>query len=178
MGQWRKSSDGVMSAAVTVFDYVVIGVMALSLLIGVWRGVVSEILALAAWVTAFLVARIWAGPAGDLVAGSMDESVWRQVAGFLVVFVAVLVLFALARWLASLLLKAVGLAPLDRVLGALFGVARGILIVWVGVLLAGLSALPQQPWWQQAVLAPPLETAVLAAKPWLPPDLAKRIRYR
>jgi membrane protein required for colicin V production len=100
------------------------------------------------------------------------------VAGFLAVFVAVLVLFALARWLLSLLLKAVGLAPLDRVLGAVFGIARGVLVVWIGVLLAGLSALPQQAWWRQAVLSPPLETAVLAAKPWLPPDLAKRIHYR
>jgi membrane protein required for colicin V production len=115
---------------------------------------------------------------GEVVAAGLAEPVWQQVSGFLVIFVVVLILFALARWLASLLLKAVGLAPLDRVLGALFGVARGFLVVWVMVLLAGLSSLPQQQWWRQAVLAPPLETAVLAAKPWLPPDLAKRIRYR
>lgn len=162
----------------TVFDYVVLGAVALSLLIGGWRGVVSEILALLAWVAAFLAARTWATPAGDLVASGLAEPVWRQVAGFLAIFVAVLVLFALARWIASVLLRAVGLAPLDRVLGALFGIARGVLVVWVMVLLAGLTALPQQQWWRQAVLAPPLETAVLAAKPWLPPDLAKRIRYR
>lgn len=167
-----------MSAAVTVFDYFVLGVVALSLLIGVWRGVVSEILALVAWVAAFIAARTWAGLVGEWIASGIAEPVWRQVVGFLVILVLVLVLFALARWLVSLLLKAVGLAPLDRVLGALFGIARGILVVWVGVLLAGLSALPQQQWWRQAVLAPPLETAVLAAKPWLPPDLAKRIRYR
>jgi membrane protein required for colicin V production len=163
---------------VTVFDYVVLGVVAMSLLLGVWRGVVSEVLALLAWVAAFVSARTWAAPAGDMVATGMAEPAWRQVAGFLAVFVAVLVLFALARWLLSLLLKAVGLAPLDRVLGAVFGIARGVLVVWIGVLLAGLSALPQQAWWRQAVLSPPLETAVLAAKPWLPPDLAKRIHYR
>lgn len=162
----------------TLFDYVVLGVVALSLLLGVWRGVVSEILALAAWVAAFLAARAWAVPAGDIVAGGLPEPVWRQVAGFAVVVVGVLILFALGRWLVSLFLKAVGLAPLDRVLGALFGIARGILIAWTLVLLAGLTALPQQAWWRQAVLAPPLETAVLAAKPWLPPDLGKRIRYR
>lgn len=162
----------------TLFDYVVLGAVVLSLLIGVWRGVVSEILALLAWVVAFVAARTWATPAGAIVAGGLAEPMWRSVAGFLAVFVAVLVLFALGRWIASLLLKAVGLAPLDRVLGAVFGVARGVLVVWVAVLLAGLSALPQQPWWRQAVLAPPLETAVIAAKPWLPPDLAKRIRYR
>ena len=166
----------------TVFDFVVIGVVLLSLVIGAWRGVVSEILALLAWVVAFLAARTWATPAGGWLAtglaDSLAEPLLQQVAGFVAIFVAVLILFALARWMVSLLLRAVGLAPLDRVLGALFGIARGVLVVWVGVLLAGLTALPQQPWWRQAVLAPPLETAVLAAKPWLPPELAKRIRYR
>lgn len=162
----------------TPFDYAVAGVIVLSLLFGLWRGVVSEILALLAWVAAFIASRTWAAPAGDLVASGMAEPVWRQAAGFISVFVAVLILFALARWLLSMLLQAVGLRPLDRVLGGVFGIARGLLVVWVAVLLAGLTALPQQAWWQQAVLAPPLETAVLAARPWLPQDLAKRIRYR
>jgi membrane protein required for colicin V production len=163
---------------VTPFDYAVAGVIVLSLLFGLWRGVVSEILALLAWVAAFVASRTWAAPAGDLVASGMAEPVWRQVAGFISIFVAVLILFALARWLLSLLLQAVGLRPLDRVLGAVFGVARGLLVVWVVVLLAGFTALPQQAWWKQAILSPPLETAVLAVRPWLPPDLAKRIRYR
>ncbi len=166
----------------TIFDYVVLAAVLLSLLVGAWRGVVSEILALAAWVVAFLAARSWAAPAGEWMAvGLADplaEPLLQQVTGFVAIFAAVLILFALARWLISLLLRAVGLAPLDRVLGSLFGIARGLLAVWVAVLLAGLTALPQQQWWRQAMLAPPLETAVLAAKPWLPPELAKRIRYR
>lgn len=168
--------------AVTVFDYVVLGVVVLSLLVGAWRGVVSEILALAAWVVAFLAARTWATPVGELVAAGLAdpfaEPLIQQVTGFVAIFVVVLILFALARWMVSLLLRAVGLAPLDRVLGSLFGIARGVLVVWVVVLLAGLTALPQQQWWRQAVFSPLLETAVLAAKPWLPPELAKRIRYR
>ncbi|GAB1393556.1 CvpA family protein [Rhodocyclaceae bacterium] len=162
----------------TPFDYVVLAVIALSLLIGVWRGVVSEILALLAWIAAFLCARLWAGQVGDLLMASDVAPHWRQVAGFLAVFVGVLIGFALARWLISQFLKAVGLGTLDRLLGALFGIARGVLLVWIGVLLAGLTSLPAQPWWQSAMLAPPFETAVLASKPWLPPDLAKRIRYR
>lgn len=160
------------------FDYVVLAVVALSLLIGSWRGVVSEILALVAWVVAFVAARTWAVPAGELLAGSATDPLVRQVIGFIAIFVGVLIVSALLRWLMSLLLKAVGLRPLDRMLGALFGIARGVLVVWVGVLLAGLTALPQQLWWRQAVLAPPLETAVLAARPWLPPELSKRIRYQ
>jgi membrane protein required for colicin V production len=163
---------------VTSFDYVVLGVVTVSILIGSWRGVVSEILALVAWVAAIVAARTWAGSAGELIVADMSDPLGRQVIGFVAVFVAVLILFALARWLMSLLLKAIGLRPLDRVLGALFGIARGVLVVWVGVLLAGLTVFPQQAWWRQAMLAPPLETAVLAARPWLPPELSKRIRYQ
>lgn len=162
----------------TPFDYVVLGVMAISLLLGVTRGVISEILALVAWLAAFIAARMWAVPVGDLMLAEMSDPLWRQLAGFVVVFVAVLILFALLRWLVTLLLKATGLRPLDRILGALFGVARGVLVVLVLVMLAGLTPLPQQQWWRQAMFAPPLETGVLAVKPWLPPELAKRIQYR
>lgn len=162
----------------TPFDYVVLAIMAISLLVGVTRGVVSEILALLAWVAAFIAARMWAVPAGNLMLAELSDPLWRQLSGFVAVFVAVLIVFALLRWVTNLLLKAAGLRPLDRVLGALFGIVRGILILLVLVLLAGLTPLPQQQWWRQATLAPPLETAVLAARSWLPPELAKRIQYR
>ena len=162
----------------TPFDYFVLAVMAVSLLVGVTRGVVSEILALIAWVAAFIAARMWAVSTGELILAELPDPLWRQLAGFVRVFVAVLILFALLRWVTGLLLKAAGLRPLDRVLGAIFGVARGVLALLVLILLAGLTPLPQQKWWRQAMFAPPLETGVLAVKPWLPPELAKRIHYR
>jgi len=162
----------------TLFDFVVLGVIAVSLLIGVWRGVVGEILALFAWIAAFFAAYFWGAAVGGIIATGLADPLWQLVAGSLAVFVGVLVLFALARRLAALMLKAVGLRPLDRMLGSFFGVARGLLVVWLGVLLSGLTALPKQNWWQEAVLAPPFETAVLAAKPWMPQEVAKRIRYR
>lgn len=162
----------------TLFDYFVLALMAVSLLVGVARGVVSEILALVAWVAAFIAARLWAVPLGNLMLADLPDPLWRQLAGFVGVLVAVLIGFALLRWVTTLLLKAVGLRPLDRGLGALFGVARGVLVLLILVLLAGLTPLPQERWWRQATLAPPLETGVLAVKPWLPPELAKRIQYR
>jgi membrane protein required for colicin V production len=80
--------------------------------------------------------------------------------------------------LISLLLKAAGLGLLDRLLGAGFGVLRGVLVVLAAVLVAGMTPLPKAVWWRDAMLAPPLETVIIAAKPWLPEDAAKRIRYR
>lgn len=162
----------------TGFDYAVLTVIALSALLGLWRGLVSEGLALAAWVAAFFAARTWGHGVADALAVWLHEAALRQGAGFAVVFLATLLLFGVARFLLARLVRAVGLGLADRFLGALFGIVRGGLLVLLAVLVCGMSTLPRQPWWRDAWLAPPLETAVLAAKPWLPPAVAQRIRYR
>jgi len=75
------------------------------------------------------------------------------------------------------LVKSAGLAAEDRILGGVFGLARGALIVLVLVLLAGLTSLPKRPVWRDAVLSPPLEALALSVKIWLPGDLSRRISY-
>lgn len=162
----------------TVFDYVVVAIIAASSILGLWRGVISEVLALVAWVAAFMAARMWAEPAGELLAGVVSTPTLRYFAGFALVLIGVLVMFGIGRLLLSMLLRAAGLGLADRLLGAGFGIVRGVLIVLVGVLLAGMTALPKSQWWRDASLAPPLETAVIAAKPWLPAEVGKRIQYR
>lgn len=162
----------------TAFDYAVLGVLAISVLLGLWRGVVSEILALAAWVVAFLVARAEGAEVANWLGGMIAEPALRLAAGYAAVVIAVLAGFSLARFVLRLLLKAVGLGMLDRALGGAFGALRGMLVVLVAVLVAGMTPLPKAEWWREARLAPPLETAVLAARPWLPADAARRIRYR
>ena len=162
----------------TVFDYAVLGVLACSVMLGLWRGVVSEILALAAWVVAFLAARVAGEEVANLLTRWIGEPVLRMAVGYATVVVGVLLVFALARLLLRLLLKAAGLGVLDRMLGGAFGVVRGMLIVLLAVMVAGLTPLPKAEWWREARLAPPLETMVLATRPWLPADAARRIRYR
>jgi membrane protein required for colicin V production len=163
---------------VTIFDYAVFGIIAASALLGLWRGMISEVLALAAWIVAFLAARALGGEAATYFEGVVAEPALRYAAGFVAVLLFVLVCFAVARLVLSMILKAAGLAVVDRLLGAGFGILRGVLIVLVGVLLAGMTALPKSQWWRNAWLAPPLETAVIAAKPWLPAEVSKRIQYR
>jgi len=162
----------------TEFDYAVLAIIAASVLLGLWRGVVSEVLALAAWVAAFFAARAEALEVAGWLGGRIADPGLRLAAAYVLVFAAVLLLFALARWLISMMLKAVGLGLLDRLLGGAFGVLRGILVVLFAVMVAGMTPLPKAEWWRGAVLAPPLETAVIAAKPWLPAEAAKRIRFR
>jgi membrane protein required for colicin V production len=165
----------------TWLDLLILAVILFSSLLGILRGVLSEVLSLLAWLVAFIAANTWAGTAAGLL-----ESIWhipgdtslRHIIGFTTVFTLVLLLFAIARRLLSSLLRAVGLGPLDRLLGAAFGVARGVFVAWLGVLICGLTTLPEQTWWREARLTPPLETAVIASKPWLPATLAQKIRYR
>jgi len=165
-------------AGLTAFDWMVLAVIAFSSLLGMWRGLASEVLALLAWIAAFIAARAWGGMVADLLTGLLQDPAMRQMAGFVGVFVTTMLLFSVARLVFSRLLRAVGLGLVDRFLGTLFGILRGLLIVFTVVLLCGMTDLPRQAWWREAYLAPPLETSVIALKPWLPPQVAQRIRYR
>ena len=160
-----------------VFDYAVIGIVALSLVLGLWRGVVSELIALAAWVLAFMAALEFGAQTGQFLFAGIADPAIRALAGCALVFVGVLVVMSLLRLAVHSMVKALGLSLSDRLLGMFFGLARGVLVVMALVAAGGLTSAPQQPWWKQATLAQPLETAVLVAKPWLPDDLAKRIRF-
>lgn len=162
-------------------DALILAIFLLSALLGMWRGLASEALALLAWVAAFFAARAWGGSAAQLIhinAYGMNDPGIRHLTGFIIVFVLTLLIFSIARWLAKNMLQAIGLGLADRLLGIAFGCGRALFIIWIGVLLAGLTPLPQQRWWQASTLVPPLETAVIATKPWLPPSLAERLHYR
>lgn len=159
------------------FDYVVIGIVAISLLLGLWRGVVSELIALVAWVTGVMAALESGADVGNAVFTGLSDPALRVLAGCLLVFVGVLVAMSLIRLAVRGMVKALGMTLSDRLLGMFFGLARGVLLVMLLVAAGGMTSAPQQPWWKEATLAPPLETAVLAAKPWLPDDLAKKIRF-
>jgi membrane protein required for colicin V production len=160
----------------TVFDYLVLLIVATSLLLGMWRGVVGEIIALVAWVLAFFAAKWWGTPLAHWFTAISDPTL-RIVAGWVAVFMATLVIMALLRLTVRSLIKALGMTLSDRLLGLLFGVARGLVIVLLLVAVGGMTALPKEKWWSEAYFAAPLETAVLASKPWLPSDVAKRIRF-
>lgn len=162
----------------TVFDYAFLTILALSAAVGLWRGLVSEILAMVGWIVALLVAWLYADNVARLLVEVIADRGWRMVAAFALVVVAVLLFVSLLRFLLREMLKAVGLRATDRFFGAIFGIARGLAIAFVAVLLGGLAGMAREPWWANALFAPPLETAVIAAKPWLPEVVASRIHFR
>ncbi len=162
----------------TYFDYFVIAVLVISLLLGLWRGMIGEIIALTAWVLAFIAAREWGEEAASMFLARITDPTVRLLVAWTLIFIAVLALMALLRLLLRSLLKALGMTITDRLLGLFFGLARGVLILLILVAAGGMTPLPQEQWWREAQCAPPLETAVLAGRPWLPPDVAGQIRFR
>ena len=161
----------------TLFDYAVLGIVGASVILSVMRGFVREVLALASWIIAFFAASML----GGIVAGWLETSIAaesiRALVAFAAVFLATLLTLSVLALVVSGLMAKAGLGLEDRLLGGFFGFARGMLIVMVLVLLAGLTKLPRQPQWTEAMLSPPLEALAGAARPWLPQILAANVSY-
>ncbi|HEU0234480.1 MAG TPA: CvpA family protein [Gallionella sp.] len=160
----------------TGFDFAVMAILLVSLLFGLWRGLVYEVLSLMGWPVAFVLSKLFAGNVAPMMPGAQETI--RITLAYAVVFVAALIVWGLLAWLLSRLVKAVGLGWLDRVLGGLFGVLRGGLVILVLVWLAGMTAVPEQPFWRAAQMSKTAEDAALLTKVWLPDNIAQRVRYR
>ncbi|HMK15112.1 MAG TPA: CvpA family protein, partial [Burkholderiales bacterium] len=152
----------------TVFDYAVLLIIALSVTLSIIRGAVRDVLSLAAWILAFWAAQTYTVEFAALLPESLSNTSLRLMSGFAVVFLSVLLVMSLVAVLCSKLVKASGLSLADRSLGAVFGLARGFLMVLILVLLAGLTSLPKQPTWKNALFSSQLERVATYVKTWLP----------
>ena len=161
----------------TWLDYAVLVVLAASILWGVWRGFVHEVVSVASWVLAFLAANLFAGPLGEALPSSTVTPEVRVLVSFVVVFIVTLIACTVIGHFLSKMVKVAGLGPLDRTLGGVFGLARALVILLAFALVAGLTALPRQPVWRNSVSGEPLAKGALALRPWLPKSFAERLRY-
>lgn len=132
-------------------DIVIPGIIAISALFSLLRGFVREALSLAGWLAAFWLALTFAGDLAELFLSGISTPSLRVVVAFTILFVLTLVIMALINKLASQLIKKTGLTGTDRMIGMVFGVVRGVLIVSVLVLLAGFTTMPQDSWWQESI---------------------------
>jgi membrane protein required for colicin V production len=161
----------------TAFDYVVLGVVGLSVLVSVFRGAVREVMALASWVGSFLIARYFAPMLSGLVPASLSHPWLRVAVAFAALMLVSLVLFALATLALTRIVRRSKLAPWDRALGVLFGLSRALVIVVALVLAAGLTLLPREPAWRHALFSAPLVMLAKKVQGYLPAALAERIRF-
>jgi membrane protein required for colicin V production len=160
---------------VTIFDYLVIFIMVTSVIIGLVRGLVKEVLSVIGWIIAFIVANAYAAPLAQMLPEAVPGEVLRLILAFIALFIGARILIGLLSLALDALLDAGGLSFIDRALGAVFGVARGLVIVLAGVILCGMTSLPQQDFWKHAVFSPYAEDGVRLVKPYLPAAIAQHV---
>ena len=161
----------------TPFDLAILATILLSTLFAFIRGVVRELIALVSWVVGFVAALALAPTVGSWIPEIPGYPAVRYLIGFAAILIAALVVGAIIAAPLARVIHAAGLGFVDRFLGSIFGVARGLLVILGFVLVAGLTALPRADWWQNSALAPPFVVGALALKPWLPERWAERLDY-
>lgn len=158
-------------------DYFLLAIITVSALLSLWRGFVREALSLATWIVALWVAILFFEQLSGWLARWIDTPSISDVVAFTVLFISTVVLGGLVNLLAGQLVDRTGLTATDRALGMVFGIARGVVIVAVLVLLAGLTTLPQDPWWKEALLLHHFQDLALWLRSFLPADVAENIHY-
>ncbi|WP_435100029.1 CvpA family protein [Arhodomonas sp. AD133] len=133
-------------------DLVLLGVIAVSVLISIVRGFVREVLSIVAWGAAAWLSIRHAQTASVWLADYIDSPTFRIAAAFGLIFVGVLLVGAIVNYVAGQLVGRTGLSGTDRALGVVFGGLRGVVIIGVAVLIAGLTAVPREVWWRESTL--------------------------
>lgn len=132
-------------------DWVVIGIIALSTLISLWRGFVREAMSLVVWIGAFVIARTFHPNMQALLTNSIEAPTIRLIVAFAVLFIGTLIVGTLVSNLLARLVKATGLSATDRVLGTVFGLARGVVVVVVALALLRMTPVTEDAWWDESV---------------------------
>ncbi len=156
-----------------VVDALLATAMLLSMVLGAWRGFLYEVFSLAGWVAAFLLAKWFAADAAAYLPLQGASDALKTVAGFLVVFVASAFGFGLVSWLVRKLAEKAGLRPVDRVLGSLFGMARGLILLVFAAFVVGLTPWARDVTWLESRLAQVLVVLAGHAKVLLPEEFLK-----
>lgn len=154
-------------------DLAILAIVTISVVVSMLRGFIKEVFSILVWLAAVFAAFQVAGP----LAGALEPIVTlpsaRVILAFASVFILVLAVGALIAYLIGRLIESTGLSATDRLFGALFGLARGVLIVVVAVMLARVTPFTADPWWHESKLLPGFERLADRAVTWLPPSLGE-----
>jgi len=158
-------------------DYAILAVIAISVLVGALRGFIKEVFSLLVWTVAFLVAYHFAGDVAALMEDSVTLPSARIAMGFTGIFVAVLLVGGLINYLLGRLVETTGLSGTDRLLGGVFGAARGLALIVAVLLVAGFTPIPADPWWQEAKTIQRLMPLVNWAAGYLPEPVVEHLDF-
>jgi membrane protein required for colicin V production len=158
-------------------DYFVLGVLVLSVLIGIWRGFLREVLSLLAWIAAFAVAFIFVDYAVTLLADYVSVPSVRLILAFGGLFLVTLFVGGVVNIVVGQVVLRSGLTGTDRMVGVVFGFLRGVAAIVVLVLIAGLTPLPSDPWWETSQFLPYFQRFAVELRDYLPADYAQYFHF-
>ena len=161
----------------TIFDYVVLVIVGLSIIVSMMRGLLAEVLSIMGWFVAFFVARTYSSQLAPMMPAELPTESLRVLASFVVLFLATFLVTSLLAIALTSIFKKVSLGWLNRLMGGFFGLARGLLIVCIIVFLAGLTNVPKDERWRNAMFSSPIEALVIQLLPLIPEGIAKHIKY-
>lgn len=170
--------DAVMLEKMIWVDYAITGLVLISAIIGLLRGFIKEAFALFTWMVAVGVGWQYSRDFAVLLQKVISHPSARIATAFGLLFFMTLILGGLISFILNHLIEKTGLSGTDRLLGLLFGVLRGAVLVSIVVMLAGVTPLPEDPWWKQSLLIPPFQSLAVWLKDHIPSDLAGYIHYR
>jgi membrane protein required for colicin V production len=159
---------------VSTTDGLLLGVLFASMVIGLWRGLIYEVLSLLGWICAFFLAQWLAADAVVWIPFVQSAAPTVQYAvGYVVVFVGSLFVSGLLSWVIKMVIDSVGLAPVDRALGGAFGLARGVVLLLALTVVLHLTGWSQGDWWKSAQGPVWLDMTLQGLKPLMPESIVK-----
>jgi membrane protein required for colicin V production len=160
----------------TVVDYIIFGIIGVSAIIGLARGLIREVIALAVWVVALVAAWLFYQPLAEQLTPWISTPSVRIGAAVLILVLSVLIVGALIGYLLSVLVDKTGLTGTDRLLGLVFGAGRGAVLVALLVFLATLTPLTEDPWWSESTLLPRFELLADLLIDLIPAELTDKVK--
>ena len=157
----------------TTVDWVMVGLLAFSMLLGAWRGLVYEVLSVLGWAVSFYAAQWFAPKVAEWLPLQSTTETLRYAVAFVLVFISAVFVAGFVAFLLKKLVEAIGLRPVDRSLGAAFGLLRGIIILLAAAVVIDMTALKTSFWWHESKGAAVLEATLKGLQPVLPQQFAK-----
>ena len=160
----------------TPIDYAIIVIILLSICFGCFRGFIRELLSLIGWFLAFYTANFFTDSLYQYIPFALDETI-KYIAGYFIIFLLVLIFASIIIKLINKFIKSVGLSFSNFILGGFFGFTRGVLIIFVMILLLEKTSFSLNPFWANSTYIPIIKNSVENTLPYLPEDWFKDVKY-
>ena len=159
-------------------DITILVILGVSVLISVIRGFVKEAMSLVVWIAAFWVAITFSARLSGVLAQWISDPMIQRVAAYIILFVTTLIIGAIVNYIIGQLVKKTGLTGTDRMIGVVFGLTRGVVIVSALIILSGYTTLPQSEVWSKSLLIKQVEPAVEQVRKMLPEDISQYLQFK